>query len=77
MFGFSDGDRDRHTSNFRREAVVSKSILPRQKGRVLYQGTYWFARCLHPITLEQKEVVEVIGIDGLNLTLIVKPFAEE
>jgi membrane-bound ClpP family serine protease len=53
------------------EAIVSATILPRQPGRVRFQGTWWPARCEQELTLLAGEVVYVVGRE--NITLLVQP----
>ena len=57
--------------NPKSEAIVDEIIQPNRRGRVLYQGGCWYARCRQAITLEEGTICSVIDIDGI--TLIVEP----
>jgi membrane protein implicated in regulation of membrane protease activity len=52
-------------------AVVATIIHPHRTGRIKFQGSWWFARCDHNITLHPGETVQVIGRQ--NITLLVEP----
>lgn len=52
------------------KAIVERAIAPNCLGRVRFQGTYWSAQCVEPMTVAPGAIVEVIGRQ--NLTLIVK-----
>jgi membrane protein implicated in regulation of membrane protease activity len=52
-------------------ADVTETISPNQRGRVHYQGSWWFAVCLEPIEILPGKRVRVIERD--NITLIVEP----
>ncbi|NJR66079.1 MAG: hypothetical protein HC772_13360 [Leptolyngbyaceae cyanobacterium CRU_2_3] len=53
------------------KAVVASTIQPYRTGRIKFQGSWWFARCDHDITLNPGETVHVIGRQ--NITLLVEP----
>ncbi|HEY9642305.1 MAG TPA: NfeD family protein [Coleofasciculaceae cyanobacterium] len=53
------------------KAVVATTIHPYRTGRIKFQGSWWFARCDHDITLHPGEIVHVIGRQ--NITLLVEP----
>lgn len=52
-------------------ATVSEIIHPHERGRVFFQGTYWFARCPFEVTILPN--VRVVVRDRYNLTLLVEP----
>lgn len=58
-----------------REAIVHQPIYPCQQGRVYFQGTWWPARCQHPVTLLPEQTVHVVGIT--NITLLVEPITSQ
>lgn len=59
------------SDEFEKIAIVEKAIYSRQRGRVRYQGTYWYARVDQDICILPNTHVFVIGQEGL--TLVVKP----
>jgi membrane protein implicated in regulation of membrane protease activity len=54
-----------------RRAIVEETIRPNHSGRVRFQGSWWFARCLDDITVEPGHEVNVVGHQGI--TLLVEP----
>ncbi len=42
------------------EATVVEAMLPGRKGRVDFQGSWWRARCTHPITIQSGALVQVV-----------------
>jgi membrane protein implicated in regulation of membrane protease activity len=61
------------TQRFQGDALVEQTIYPRQRGRVYFRGSWWYARCEDNILIEVGEFVTVIGRE--ELTLIVVPIA--
>ncbi|MDB9314234.1 NfeD family protein [Spirulina sp. CS-785/01] len=53
------------------EAIVEQTIIPFQRGRVKFRGSWWFAQCLHDIALPPGERVNVVGRN--SITLLVEP----
>lgn len=56
-----------------RLATVSETIYPHQRGRVFFEGTYWFARC--PFSLTILPDTPVVVRDRHKLTLFVEPLS--
>jgi membrane protein implicated in regulation of membrane protease activity len=54
-----------------RQAIVQQTIQPKQRGRVRYWGSDWFARCLQDIFISPGEIVDIVGVE--NITLLVEP----
>jgi membrane protein implicated in regulation of membrane protease activity len=44
------------------EASVESTIQPGQAGRIWFQGSSWFARCMEPLTFFPGEIVYVNGL---------------
>jgi len=53
------------------KATVDRLIQPGQRGRVHFQGTYWFGICPDSIVLQPGMDVTVVGRRGN--TLMVRP----
>lgn len=53
--------------------TVEAQINPRERGRVKYRNTTWFAICPEDITLSPGQPCQVVDIHAATLTLIVKP----
>ena len=62
-------------NEFKGNAIVSLVIRPHRKGQVYFRGGWWTAKCSQDIdiTLEEEELVEVLGFEGESITLLVKP----
>ena len=64
--------RDHFTvREFEKMAVVSEPICAYQRGRVRYQGSYWYAMVKQDICILPETQVLVVGRE--NATLLVKP----
>ncbi|MDY6940860.1 MAG: NfeD family protein [Cyanobacteriota bacterium] len=57
--------------NLTGKATVDEAILPKEKGRIRFQGTYWPARCDSGATLAPGQICFVVGRRGI--TLLVEP----
>jgi tetratricopeptide (TPR) repeat protein len=53
------------------QGIVDQPIYPQQRGRIQFQGSWWYARCDQAVAIAPGEVVEVLGVR--NTTLIVEP----
>ncbi|HIK56236.1 MAG TPA: NfeD family protein [Synechococcales cyanobacterium M55_K2018_004] len=51
------------------EAVVSETISPSCRGRVRFQGSWWFARCEERTVLAPGETVRVVGCQEITLVV--------
>ena len=60
----------RLTQQFDHEAIVTQAIAPHQIGQVRYQASWWRARCELDVTLQEGEIVRVIGCCANNSTLL-------
>lgn len=53
------------------EAFVIETITPGRRGQVSWGGSFWLARCTHPISLMPGTLVRIKGRG--NITLLVEP----
>lgn len=58
------------------EAETLTEILPGQKGRVLYEGNSWSARCEGGITIPAHQRVYVVGRKGTTLLVMPEEWGE-
>ncbi|MGK7926938.1 MAG: NfeD family protein [Spirulina sp.] len=59
------------TQRFDDEAIVTKAIAPHQAGQVHYRASWWLARCELDITIQEGEIVRIVGCS--DITLLVEP----
>jgi membrane protein implicated in regulation of membrane protease activity len=52
-------------------ATVAETIAPRDRGRVYFRGSWWFAQCDRPIIITPGTAVAIVG--RRNITLVVEP----
>ena len=48
-------------------ATVEEEISPLKRGRVRFQGSFWFAQCQKKATFQIGEKVRIIGRNGITL----------
>lgn len=65
------------SDEFEKIAVVERKISSYQRGRVRYQGTYWYARVNQNLCILPDTRVFVIAQEGLTLVVEPLPFFEK
>ncbi len=60
----------RHLYAWQGTAIVQRAIAPTKRGRVKFQGTYWFARCLDGQVFNPGMSVQVVGREELTLLVM-------
>lgn len=58
--------------SLKEQGVITQTVNPGVRGRVLFQATTWFAICPHTTVLSPQTIVRVIGQYNAT-TLIVEP----
>ena len=61
-----------YCNSFKEQGVITQTVNPEVRGRVLFQATTWFAICPHKMELSPQTFVRVVGQYDAT-TLIVEP----
>lgn len=60
-----------HVEDHSKISTVAESTYPNKRGRINYQGSWWFALCIDNVVTPVGSTVQVTGFK--NITCIVKP----